>query len=364
MLNQKDDSQVSFHATLSALLEEQFNSLLQAGLDKVSSGSINTYIDMSLSTLLSKAGVSESEWSECINLAESDERFAFLRTLEQPVAVAVVVANAYELSLFGNVGKVGEYIIPSTQAFIRVLDGLIDDVPELFDLEKENILSTLQHGLSDLEVGREEPHDHIVINLLNKIILLWTRSVRSTPGFSDPSIRMTFIQAVNKAMNAEYYSANCIIDGYPSNVNKILDSVREKSTNVAWVIALIPIIARGWPHDLDINKYHQAARLFGIFVGWIDDIFDVLEDLDQNRWSEALLELYLFSCESSATTLGVTKNDLMNLLSNAECRAHLVEIGVDHQISFFKMLNETGADPKPIANLVAEGAVKIFKEYA
>jgi hypothetical protein len=356
MPNQKNSISVASRSAHAALVEEQFTSLLRAGLGKVASEPLEAQDAVDLSALLSETGVSEAEWAECEALAESDDRFAFLGGLAHSTAIAVEAANALEISLCGHAEKLGPRIVAPLQAFIRVLDGLVDDVPEIFSSQKENILSLVQFGLSETNirnVRKEDECNHIVIDLLYKIALTWTGVVRSTPGFSDPSIRAIFLQAVDKAMRAEYFNANCIIDGYPSNVEALRDSVRAKSANVAWVIALIPIMVRGWPLDLDRNKYHHVAKLFGTYVGWVDDICDVLEDLDQDRWSDVLLELYSFSCKSTMVSPAVTKYELSKLLKNDDCRAHLVEIGVAHQAAFFDMLIEIGADPVPMAKLVA-----------
>jgi hypothetical protein len=356
MLNQNDNFSIASRASHAALVEEQFTSLLRAGLGKVTSEPLEAQDTVGLSALLSETGVSGAEWAECYALVESDNRFAFLGGLAHSTAVAIEAANSLELSLFGNAEELGPCIVAPLQAFIRVLDGLVDDVPEIFSSQKENILTLVQFGLGETNirnVRKEDECNHIVIDLLYKIALTWTGVVRSTPGFSDPSIRAIFLQAVDKAMRAEYFNANCIIDGYPSNIEALRDSVRAKSADVAWVIALIPILVRGWPLDLDRNEYHSVANLFGTYVGWVDDICDVLEDLDQGRWSDVLLELYSFSCKSTMGSPAATKYEFSELLKNDDCRAHLVKIGVAHQVAFFDMLVEIGADPMPIAKLVA-----------
>ncbi|HUF50872.1 MAG TPA: hypothetical protein VMN60_08575 [Longimicrobiales bacterium] len=340
------------HAAHAALIAEQLAALRahDAALFTASAAGLD---DAAAPVRLSDSGISESR---CRALAAADARFGFLASLSQSAAVAVAAAAALETSLFGrSESAVVPRIVAPLQAFVRLLDGLVDDAPDLFEQWKAEIAAAVARGLSDADAPPHDPRNaHELLGMIHDVTASWTAAVRDAPGWvEDPSIRDAVCQAVASAMRAEYESAHCVMGGVAPDVAAMRARVRAKSTSTAWVVALVPIIAHGWPPWLDRQRYEHVAMLFGTYVGWVDDVCDIFEDLDSGVWSDALLELWDLAGRPALAGAADAAVELPVLLTEPAHRARLVATGVAHHHAFFDALRETGADPEPMARLIA-----------
>lgn len=248
-----------------------------------------------LGRLLAAAGVTRAEREECRSVGSEGPRFAFLQELSASAAMAVAMGEAAEHSLFGRKTPQVPRIVTPLQVFVRLLDGWIDEAPHLMAREKEYLLQLMQSAWT-LPRASAVPDGwsdrHVALVLLRKIALEWTRRVRQAPAWrSEPSIRSMFSAAVVDAVIAEYQSIACVIGAGASSANTIRQSIRAKSTNAVWVVALIPVVVHGWPEGLNPQLYRKCTDLFGVYVAWVDDIYDLLDDLKQRKWSDTLLKL-------------------------------------------------------------------------
>lgn len=314
-------------------------------------------VGVDFQALLTDAGVSDLEQAECKSLRLQDPRFAFLDGLSSSMVVAVAVGNALEESLFGGQSTQVSRIVASIQAFIRLLDGLIDEAPDIVASEKQDLLRllhsawTIPEAPAALNTPREQ---HIALVLLNRIASQWVRQVRATPIWqADRRTRQMFSVAVQHAMQAEYRSTAYTIGGAAAPLHAMRQAFRAKSTKVSWVVAMVPILVHGWPQGLDKRRYRRSTDLFGIYVGWIDDIYDLLDDLEQRRWSNALLELYRFAGCPAYDTHQQAVESLAVLLEDPTIRRSLLEKGVGYHVAFFDSLFQIGVDAEPIRRLIA-----------
>jgi hypothetical protein len=199
-------------------------------------------------------------------------------------------------------------------------------------------------------VGEQRPH--VLARALFRVADVWTSLCREGEGWEDDTVRGAFLQSVDAALGAEFRSAGCTIDGAPPVVPSLRAAVRAKSTTVAWVVALIPVVVRGWPASVAPDAYRNVADLFGTYVGWVDDVVDLLDDLEAGIWNDALIELYTGAGTSAHGATGDVAARIGSAVLDPGLREHLVETGVAHHRRFFDALDSIGADPGPLARLI------------
>lgn len=310
--------------------------------------------------VLTSAGLTNGDITSLSDLADTEARFDFLRWLPHAATVGGAAGDASEMSLFGTCSGQAREITALVQIFTRILDGLIDDAPEIFPPdERTSLFDFLQQGFDPaLPVPKpvESTHGHPVVTMLHQIAGEWIRRTRATLGWSDSVIAGEIRSAVRAALSAEYDSTIHSLEATipPPDLELWRDVLRAKSVNAVWVSCLVPICVHGWPPNLDRLACRRLASCMGAYVGWIDDIDDALTDLGEGRWSEVLLDMYIYAGSPSVPHGETLVGILLEALADEKIRHKLVNTGVRYHDNLSKALAYTVGDIEPIMQLIED----------
>ncbi len=320
--------------------------------------------EATMRALLTSAGLSHGDMASLSDLADTEARFDFLRWLPHAASVGGAAGDASEMSLFGTCSGQAREIAALVQMLTLALDGLIDDAPEIFPQdERRSLVELLQRGFNPA-LPAPEPVEadrwHRVVAMLHQIAREWIRRTRATLGWSDTVIAGQVRAAARAALSAEYGSALRPLEATmeatvsPPELKLWRDVLRAKSVNAVWVSCLVPICVHGWPPNLDGLACRRLASCMGTYVGWIDDIDDALTDLAEGRWSEVLLDMYIYA-GSPPVAHGETLVDiLVETLADEQIRHKLVNTGVRHHDNLSTALADAVSDSEPIMQLIED----------
>lgn len=310
--------------------------------------------------LLTSAGLSHGDIASLSDLADTEARFDFLRWLPHAASVGGAAGDASEMSLFGTRSGQARDIAALVQMFTLALDGLIDDAPEIFPQdERRSLVELLQRGF-DPALPAPEPVEadrwHPVVAMVHQMALEWIRRTRASSGWSNTVIAEEMQGAVRAALLAEYGSALTSLEATipPSNIERLREVLRAKSVNAVLVSCLVPVCVHGWPPNFGGVAFRRLARCMGIYVGWIDDIEDALADLGEGRWSEVLLDMYVYAGSPPVAHGDTLVDILVGALADEQIRDRLVNTGVRHHDNLSAALADAVSDSEPLMQLIED----------
>lgn len=312
-----------------------------------------------MQAILESAGISDDDLNLCLGLAGHDANFGFLKWLSHSAALGAAAGEAAEAALFGNTNKASAELAAIVQMSTLLLDGLIDDAPEVFPPhERAGLFGPLRRwlGPDPMPVSASAATaEHPVVTLLYKGAAEWARRIQGSEAWSgDESVRVEVWSAVEAALRAENNGTRAIFHGMSGqlHVEQCRTAIRDKSVAPVWVSALMPICVRGWPKGFDRHAYRDAVEAMGTFVGWMDDIDDLLLDLEEGFWSDALLDVYLCAGEPPSGPQEAFVRRLAETLALQSTRISLAEKGVTLYKGLVLAFEETGFDGGPILQLI------------
>ena len=316
--------------------------------------------EATMRALLTSAGLSRGDIASLSDLADTEARFDFLRWLPHAASVGGAAGDASEMSLFGTRSGQARELAALVQMFTLALDGLIDDAPEIFPRdERRFLIDFLQRGF-DPTLPAPEPVEadgwHPVVAMVHRIALEWIRRTRASSGWSDTAVAEEMQAAVRAALLAEYGSALTSLEATSplSNVERLREDLRAKSVNAVLVSCLVPVCVHGWPPNFDRDACRRLARCMGTYVGWIDDIEDVLTDLGEGRWSEVLLDMYVYAGSPPVAHGDTLVDILVEALADEQIRHRLVNNGVRHHDNLSAALADAVSDSEPLMQLIED----------
>jgi hypothetical protein len=227
--------------------------------------------------------------SQIVSLAETDRRLGFLDGIPEGPLLAVMRARALERAIFDIETEEVARIALLIGIFTVLLDGVIDEAPEIF--------ATIQPWLDQtMNLASPPPEPPANLHPVAQAIVWSATSAISglakTTGWRDPTARAEFVRATKAAYQTELVSTTCLISDRSVPPGEMRKRIADKSTACIWAGALIPMVVHGWPEGIDPAGFEELARTVGAFSGWIDDIVDLGIDLRADRWSMPLLEIY------------------------------------------------------------------------
>ncbi|MFQ6027731.1 MAG: hypothetical protein ACE5Q6_09590 [Dehalococcoidia bacterium] len=216
-------------------------------------------------------------------------------------------------------------------------------------------------ALTRQQTNRKPP----VVSLLYKIAFEWIRLVQQTQGWSsEASVRAELLDAVQAALQSQYIQLPSMFDVETgrASIEYCRKVVRAKSASAVWVSALAPICARGWPDNLDRHRYRNCAHLMGTYIGWIDDIEDLLVDLSVGRWNLVSADLYVYAGQPRGLAPAELMARLAETLGVDAVRQRLVESGLEHFEALVRGLGAIEIDSQPILQLVEDATLAGWQE--
>ena len=319
-----------------------------------------------LQNVLAGAGVTQEDRDSCRALADADARFEFLNWLPHAATVGGAAGDATEQAIFGSCSGEPRAIASLIQLFSLMLDGLLDEAPDILAPERATLFDIMIRGWDpDYEAPTRQQIDskHAAVSLLYKIALEWIRLVRRTQGWcSEASVREELPAAVKAALQSEFTNTASMYDvgAGRASIEDCRKVIMARSANAVWVSALAPICARGWPDNLDRRRYRRCAYLLGGYIGWIDDIEDLLVDLSAGRWSLVSADLYVYSGQPKSLAPAELIGRLTETLGFEDVRQRLIKTGLEHYDELVRGLDAIEIDNRPILQLVEDATAGLL----
>ena len=237
--------------------------------------------------------------TEALRFNVLSARYEFLNHIEYAALLAAKRTLNVEHAFFGQNTPEAAEIGFLLSVFTNVLDGILDEVPEIVSPEDKKELGRVmvEQEWATSRVAPEiisHPDRHPIVCLLMESMRLVLLHLIETQGWrSDEKIRREFSEATRYAFHSEKKSTKLKLGHYwPDDMKATEKMLFDKSVAPAKIGLLIPICFHGWPKELSPQDLDQLAWQLGSTGGWLDDICDIHDDLESGVWSNVLLELY------------------------------------------------------------------------
>ena len=318
----------------------------------------------SLQSCLASAGIGNSVIEDCIICIQEDSRLKFFYSLPRSAFIGSLLGNTIHQSFFKSSSNSTMEITALLNVFTHLLDGLVDETPEIFSYDREGITETLDRILFDEDFSREELNYYYpVVTLMYLIAKECIDRIRQAEGWStNDFLKEQFADAVRAALRAEYESMKYQqMHELRIDIDNCRRVLNEKSENSLWAKFLIPFCMHGLPDDFNLRQYRQYVHLYGRYVGWIDDIRDIPEDIQAGRWSNVLLTLFEKVKENKISQLAELKWVLMTRLACDEAIDELVETSVRFYEQVVENLITLDLDCSPMLTLLSDLNEAVFE---
>lgn len=248
-------------------------------------------------TLATFAEVAGVDAETLQSLTERDSRFEFLFSLPRTAGIGGRIGDVLNIALYGESSAQSKLLGQWVYVFIRCLDGVIDNAPELLDDDaktalREEIFAGL--GQSDWipPAPETDGQRHPAIKLLHAAALSWVAAVRDSDGWQgDSRVQEAISIAAAAALDAEYRTPFSVFDRAVTDMAVLSDAIDEKTRTATWCIALMPVCVNGLGPEIDLDRYRACMAAWGNFLEWIDDIQDLVEDSRAGVWNVPLTML-------------------------------------------------------------------------
>jgi hypothetical protein len=219
---------------------------------------------------------------QCRALSATRPGLSFVYNLPNSVGFGAAIGGTLEEALFGNELADTRELTALLQAFMTMLDGLLDESPELMANSWTPLLETIEDP--DGAVDRHDAHPFV--SLCFSIARKWSRAVRTSPR---ARFRSTFLSAAREAMSAEYVaSATTLRTGSPPTFEGLYGRTRWPH----WTQGIACLLYRDPPADFDIATYRNLIFQIADYVAFLDDVRDYVDDYDAGRWNTVMADLY------------------------------------------------------------------------
>jgi hypothetical protein len=264
-----------------------------------------------------------------------------------------------EACLTGLVSPASSELTTLINLFITVLDGLIDEVPELFEPEKERIAELLDSSSPlwrhEIMISDRLLTHHPVVDVVYGLLLDGARRLRASSYLkADSNLRMTFLRAVEQAITAEYASRPIQTIGEWVEPERRRAVIEGKSEDAVWVTALVPICMNGWPNWLAQTRYESIARAIGRYFGWLDDLSDLFIDLANGRWNSVLIQIFREIQVPPTATPGEWQLAAATAISFESISSYLLDTGTVLYEDVVRKLDGLGRDCQAVFHLLAD----------
>jgi len=325
------------------------------GLDK-RMDEYRQYGTHTMQVIVADAGVTTEDFGRCTMALKADPRLSFLLRLPAIAAMGGAFGDAVEKSFFNSSSGTFRETTALVGMFTRILDSLIDDAPDLIGEEHVPLLTLLNKKSweesvlfpSDDELLAKHPAVSLLYKFTRECVGRIKRSEYWKSNASLP-IREIFSSTAENSLESEYQTIGCEIKGNSDAYDpQILSIVQEKSQDMMMVMALAPITHFGWPPHVDIAAYETSIKRLGNLFGWIDDIGDVHDDLEDGNWSEVLIELYENAQKPPYSSKDQLDEMICTWLRDDKIVDHLVSKGLNLYSEALSGFEGIGIDPLPL----------------
>jgi hypothetical protein len=249
------------------------------------SGRVGAHIENGLLLLfqwMEQGALRGIDLEQCRTLAAAEPRLSFVYNLPNSAGFGAAIGTALDRALFGNELAETRELTALLQVFMTVLDGLLDETPQLMAHCRIPLLAVI----ADPEISVPEEHTHPFVTLCFEVARKWSRAAHDSP---QPHFRSVFFSTVCESMTAEYLAGETTLGtGSPPNEEALYGRTRWPH----WTQALVCLLHRKPAQDFDVTLYRDLIFRIGDYVAFLDDIHDYVDDFEAGRWNTVTSALY------------------------------------------------------------------------
>jgi hypothetical protein len=295
---------------------------------------------LTIQIAIASADITDRDFARVSAAAEKDPRLQFMQRMRVSAAMHGQFSQTLEESFYGSASSTSSVREASALIgmFMRVLDDLIDETPEIIAPERDRLTSILSKEnmmrpepivvISDEELDAKHP----AVSFLYKLTQASAAKIKQSEfwlGESSLSVREDFTGAIEAALLTEFDTMNCYMPVSSQDYNpNIRLPLRAKAENVDWVFGLIPATFLGWSELVNKYPYEVAIKKYGDLRAWMDDVQDLLADVGTGEANEVFLDLYENAGQPAFTTSDELYEKLPEWLSDERTVAQLVSKGL------------------------------------
>lgn len=249
-------------------------------------------------------GLSMERIEACRRLADQDVRFRFIYRLPSSVGWGAAIGEAVEGALYGERHDAVRTVTALLNAFMTLLDGLLDEAPDVLQGHHEQLLQLVRDGPSGRAVlNGSIPEDNPYAAVCFLIARLWIRHFNQLRHPEQGSqLREEFLHAVSHSMTFEYAVCDFGI-GNPSPPS--LDALYGRTCWPLWTQCLAVMCQHEWPRHTDLSTFRDLIFCIGRLAAYLDDVRDYVSDCMAGKWNTASFAFYMrhpFSLEETEQT--------------------------------------------------------------
>jgi hypothetical protein len=299
--------------------------------------------------LAGETGFSMDLIEACRQLAEREPRFRFIYRLPSSAGWGAAIGEAVERALFGTTCDNVRTVTALLNTFMTLLDGLLDEAPEVVAPHRRSLLDLVRSGSSGTDVSPFGlPGDHPYNDMCFLIARLWIRRINALS--SSNAVRGEFVDATTRAMLAEFAASDARFDrGVPDSVEPLYGRTRWP----LWTQTLVVACRRPWPEGLDVHAFRELILEIGDYAAYLDDVSDYIADCLAGRWNTLSWEAYSRRPFAFSSPEEIQSRLLANLADEgfANC---VVRSGVDRYNAIEESLDLPGVEADGLRALIAD----------
>ncbi len=237
---------------------------------------------------------------DCRQLARTDPRCRFVESLPRSVAFGHAMGAALAERWTGGAGsRRAAEATALMNGFITLLDGLIDEIPD--ELAPARVLDLLDGLSSPLDRGLPplftDHRSHPIVRLVGAMAERWRRMVNQ-----NHSVHVDcFERAVERALTAERLSRRLTVpESEAWSRRELVDAAIGRSVAPVTAVALAVPCLSDSQEAFDLDAYVRIVEAIGAYLGWLDDVRDIVEDFANGRWNAVSLRLVTDDQKTSA----------------------------------------------------------------
>ncbi len=294
-------------------------------------------------------GLSMERIERCRLLAETDRRFRFIYRLPSSVGWGTAIGETLEGCLYGESRDGVRAATGLMNAFMTLLDGMLDEAPEVIAPHREALMALVSEGSAGRDItGLALPDDHPCNYACFLVCRLWIHGVNALPP--QAQYRADFADAARRAMLDEY--ATCDIR-FAAKEMPTVASLYGRTCWPLWTQALVCACRNSWPADLDYAAYRNLIFSIGDLAAYLDDLRDYVGDCRSGQWNTISLAYFSRRAYSRFPDSEIAER-LLTALAESEFASEVVQTGHSLRQRVEDSILASGIEPAPLRELVSD----------
>jgi hypothetical protein len=244
-----------------------------------------------LFSLSSEPEFANDRLEDCRLLAQQDGRFAFIYSFPRSAGFGAAIGATVQTALYGEFDNSATIVTALLNVFMTLLDGVLDNAPEVLSPHLDGLLAMVCDGASGGEISETEaPSDHPYNTLCFLAAKLWIRKLREAGvGLGSSETGKAIAGAIRSAMLAEYANSRA---RFAKGKEVSAEALYGRCRWPVWVQVLACVGRRGWPAGVASNACQEFIFRVADYTSHLDDFCDFVADCRSRQWNTISYQLW------------------------------------------------------------------------